>query len=100
MSILYLAAVASTVIAVPTSPDQPRQVRVLYGDIELSTSAGRESLDRRLKLAVNMVCGRKAGQPLYELATVRKCEKRAMAQVDPQRAIAIAKSGVKLAGGF
>lgn len=100
MSILYMAAVAAAVTLVPTPSDEPRQAVVQYNDLALSSSAGRESLDRRLKLALNMVCGRPAGKSFEEMVAIRKCKKRAMAEVEPQRAIAIVKSGARLAGGF
>ncbi len=97
MSILYLAAIASAVTLVPTSSDEPRQARAQFEDLNLSTSAGRDTLDRRVKLAVNKVCGRKFGQPLEYQVKIRKCQKQAMAEIIPQRELAIAKSGVKLA---
>lgn len=99
MSILYVVAVASAVIAAPTSPGEPRQARVKYSDLNLSSPVGQTALDRRLKLALNMVCGRKPGQSSHEWLAVRRCQKRAMTQVEPQRAFAIAQSGVKVAGG-
>jgi UrcA family protein len=100
MSVLFLAAVASSITLVPTQHYEPRQARVQYDDIDLSSPTGREQLDKRITQAVHMVCDRVSSQSFYEQQRIRKCQKRAMAKIAPQREIAIAKSGVKLARGF
>ena len=100
MSIIYLAAVASAITFVPPAGDGPRQARVSYSDLNLASTAGQDQLDRRLNLALKMVCGRESGQSGKEWLAARQCEKRAMTQIAPQRAIAIAQSGTRLAGRF
>lgn len=92
MSVLYLAAIASAVTMVPTAPDQPRQARVGYADLNLASTKGQQTLDRRLRRALDMVCGTTAVS-LKEFGEVRKCRKNAMAQIEPQRQAAIANAG-------
>jgi len=82
---LAAAANLSPAFAKPITPE----VRtVAYGDLDLSTAAGRTRLDRRIQAAVREVCGDTA--PSFDLArrhAVRDCiaETRANVQV-PQAA--------------
>jgi UrcA family protein len=100
MSIFYLAVAASAVILIPAPEDSPRQARVDYSDLDLSSSSGQSTLDRRLKTAMNMVCGRTQEQPPYFRRAVVKCQQRTMADIGPKRDLAIARTGVKLATGY
>jgi UrcA family protein len=100
MSIFYLAVAASAVILIPAPEDSPRQARVDYSDLDLSSTPGQATLDRRLKTAMNMVCGRTQEQPPYMRRAVTKCQQKAMADIGPQRDLAIARTGVKLATGY
>lgn len=100
MSFIALTLMGAAITVVPTGADQPRQVVVQYGDLNLLSTNGRDLLDRRLHRAVQMVCGRGTGQHLYVKMAIRKCQVKTAAAITPQRDIALAKSGVKLAGNF
>lgn len=85
MSIFYLAAVASAVTLVPTDIDQPRKAIIDYRDLNLSSPTGQKALDRRLRTALNMVCGYRHERSLADQNKIHQCRKRAMIQIAPQR---------------
>lgn len=93
MSIFYLAAAASAVILMPTDVDQPRQAHIEYSDLDLSSSEGQKTLDRRVKDALNMVCGYRHEGSLGEMRSNRMCRRDAMAQIGRQRQAAIKQAG-------
>lgn len=97
MSIIALTLMSAAITVEPVGLDQPRQVVVKYDDLNLTTIDGREVLDQRLDRAVRMVCGTVRGEPLYMRMVIRKCATTAAKQVAPQRDLAVAQSGVKLA---
>jgi UrcA family protein len=100
MSFIALTLMGAAITVVPTGDSEPRQAVVQYGDLNLASAAGRDVLDRRLNQAVQIVCGRGIGQHLYVKMAIRKCQIKAEAAIAPQRDLALAKSGVKLAGKF
>ena len=93
MSIFYLAAVASAVTLIPTDIDQPRKAQIDYSDLNLSSSIGQKTLDRRLQTALNMVCGYRHEGSFFDQKRSYKCRKQAMAQIEPQRQAAIEQAG-------
>ena len=101
MSIFYLAAFASAITLVPTDIDQPRTAHIEYGDLNLASAAGQNTLDRRVKTALNMVCGDWQEGTLAQRKRSRQCRNRAMAQIVPQRQAAIEQADrVRLAAKF
>jgi UrcA family protein len=97
MSIIALTLMTAAIAVVPTGSEQPRKVVVQYGDLNLASDEGRDVLDKRLDRAVKIVCGRAFGEPLYIKMAVRKCQAQTLADVAPQRDLAIAQTGVRLA---
>ena len=66
-----------------------RTVEVAYGDLDLSTAAGQETLSNRVRVAVRKVCGdSSARQSLGELRDYRTCTSKAsenaMASLDKE----------------
>jgi UrcA family protein len=101
MSIFYLAAVASAITLMPTDVDQPRAARIEYRDLNLASSTGQETLDRRVKTALNMVCGAWHEGSLSDRKRSRQCRERAMVQIAPQRQVAIEQANrIQLATNF
>lgn len=92
--ILQAAALAAAVLAsVPAAAAEelPAQVRVYYGDLDLSKQAGVETLDRRLTRAVEAVCPSDNG--VVELArkrTIALCRTAKQAEIAPLRQSALA----------
>lgn len=97
MSFIALTLMSAAITVVPTGIDQPRQVVIEYGDLNLSTIDGRDVLDQRLDRAVKIVCGNVRGEPLYMRIVIRKCATRTVKQIASQRDLAVAQFGVKLA---
>ncbi len=97
MSIIAFTLMSAAITVVPVGIHEPRQAVVQYDDLNLSTADGREILDQRLDRAVEIVCGTVRREPLYMRMVIRKCATTAAKQVAPQRDLALAKSGVKLA---
>lgn len=62
-----------------------------YGDLDLSSSAGRKALDRRLTAAVNQVCGELTARSALINRAVRECRETTLADAHAQRDIAIAQ---------
>lgn len=98
MKTLLIAAALLVVPAAPAFAQDSTIVR--YAPGELTTAAGRASLQRRLKQAVVRVCGPDgvAGSTLPN-AKVRACYKTAAEAARPQvdRAIALASRGAEVA---
>jgi UrcA family protein len=87
---LAAAITASPVFAKPITPE----VRVVaYADLDLSTAAGRNRLEHRIRNAVRDVCGDASGVDLARRQAVRDClvETRAAVRL-PQ---AVARAGTR-----
>lgn len=67
---LAAAVTATPVFAKPATPN----VRVVsYADLDLSSTAGRTQLDRRVRAAVREVCGDAAPTDLARRSAMREC---------------------------
>ena len=71
---------------------------VSFGDLDLSSSEGRKTLDRRLSVAVNQVCGDPRERSLMMNSAVRKCREATLADAYAQRDIAIAQYRTRTTG--
>jgi UrcA family protein len=65
---------------------------VSYADLNLSTEAGQERLEMRMKSAVNEVCGTPNSRSLEEKIQINKCRQTAMKSAARNMDIAIAKN--------
>lgn len=65
-------------------------VTVSFGDLDLSSSEGRKTLDRRLSVAVNRVCGEFSARSSLINRAVRECRETTLTDVYAQRDTAIA----------
>lgn len=87
-------AAASAFAAAPASAQQPVQgeylVFVPYGDLDLASAGGTETLDRRLKAAANKVCGVTQAPGLVEHFAVRSCRADVLNAARPQVSKAMA----------
>ena len=90
MAFLHLIVLGAATAVSPlpaTAPDQPKQAQVQYIDLDLSTQAGRDTLDRRVASAVRMVC-RKGLTDRATSTRGNNCRRRAWAEAAPQIASA------------
>jgi UrcA family protein len=81
-----LAAVAGLVAVSPAAAasSDPATHIVRYSDLDLSSQAGRATLDRRINHAVRMVCGTAASAALQDKLNVQKCYATARASAKAQ----------------
>jgi UrcA family protein len=81
-----LAAFAGLVAVSPVaaSPSKPASHIVRYSDLNLSSDAGRATLDRRINQAVRAVCGTASSTALQDKLNVEKCYAAARASAKAQ----------------
>lgn len=80
----------------PAAADEPSQVRVAYGDLDLTSDAGQDTLNQRIRSAVKRVCG-SMGRSASEAIDYAGCKKAAFANARGQMQIAVAKAGERKA---
>jgi len=101
MTALLVAAVPAFAGDKPVSPT----VRVTTADLDLATAKGRHALDRRLRMAVDTVCGGSETMVHTGIIVTDPCRRAAAVSVRRQRSALIAaadagnrdKAGVTLA---
>ncbi len=98
---LAAATIAITAAALPlgaASAGEARTATISYEDLNLSSQAGQDILDRRIENAVEAVCGRLQGRPTFDSA-VRECQTQTRLTAMQSRDIAVASYGrTQLAG--
>jgi UrcA family protein len=86
------AVTAALIKAAPALAEPSRNVSIVrIADLDLSTKAGRSTLDQRLVIAANEVCGTASDADLAGKNDVRQCRHNALAE-------ARAKTGTLIAG--
>ena len=79
--LLALASAGATLgVASPVHAEQDREILVQYEDLNLSATAGRATLDSRIKAAAARVCGPEPSYGLREMASVRACRSAAISE--------------------
>ena len=89
-----LFAAAALVTAVPAATFAREDVateRVPYGDLNLASPAGVETLDRRLDRAIKRICGHDL-RHLRVSRAIAECREKTRASILPQRSYAIARA--------
>lgn len=97
-TLLQAVALAAAVLASSPALAQEKlpDVRVYYGDLNLSDPAGIRALDRRLTNAVEAVCPSDNGvREMSELRVIHKCRADKHAEIAPLREAALAHAGEK-----
>ncbi|MEA2999239.1 MAG: hypothetical protein QOK17_1072 [Sphingomonadales bacterium] len=102
--LLPLAALAATLTAGPAfaQPGAPAPQIVHYADLDLSSAAGRQELDRRIGVAVRDACGTASDADLHGRNLVQLCRVETRRAVAARRTAALAANGVsgdRLASG-
>jgi UrcA family protein len=93
-----LAALATIALfaSVPAAAQGPSQVRVAYGDLDLTSDAGQETLNKRIRGAVKRVCS-PIGASAAGHRQHQACRREALAGAQSQMRIAVAKAGERKA---
>ncbi len=68
---------------------EPKAIAVSFAGLDLSSTEGQKMLDRRIRSALNQVCGRDDSRELGLSSAIRRCRRDAMAGTRPQVQIAI-----------
>jgi UrcA family protein len=97
--ILFLAVAAAATLSPCSAQAQAEapSVRVAYGDLNLSTTAGRERLDRRLAAAVKRVCPSVDVRDLAAQQAARRCAADTRSNLKQTVASVLNRQGVALA---
>ena len=92
-----LLAAAAAVIAAPAFAESPAaeivETKVSYADLNLSSAAGRATLDNRVKGAARFVCGSVDGPSIAEHNRHQKCRSSALAEANAQVDEVLARRG-------
>lgn len=79
--------------SVPAAASEPaNEVRVGYSDLDLTGSAGQETLEQRIRGAVKRVC-RPTGPSATSFIEHKACKRAAYAGARSQMKVAIARAG-------
>ncbi len=94
-----LAALATIALSsgAPVAADSPRQERVAYGDLDLTSDAGQTTLDKRIRAAVKRVCS-PVGNSASEALEWSRCKRQSLAGANAQMEVAIARAGAGKTG--
>ena len=82
---VILGAIVTAMASSPAIAQDNTVRTISYGDLDLSSGAGRLQLDRRINSAVRSVCGRAWPIDLGAVEAVRRCRVETFAQVDASR---------------
>lgn len=92
-SVLAAAAVAALALnlatVAPALAQSATSIEVSYQDLNLTSSAGREILDRRIANAAEQLCGEARPIELTLNAAVQACQAETIAQTQAQRDAAV-----------
>lgn len=95
-----LGALATVALfaSVPASAGDTIEEKVYYSDLDLTSEAGQDTLDRRIRGAVKRVCGPIEPSAVGYLAH-SACKKAAFASARSQMRVAVARAGERKAIG-
>lgn len=82
--ILLSLTVASSLIAAAPAMADMKTTEVRHADLDLSSPAGRDRLQLRIKQAVKQVCGSPRGFTIKERQDQRACERDALTRAAPE----------------
>lgn len=92
------AALALSASGAAYAQDQNTQTyKVNYADLDLTTAAGRHTLERRVSFAVKQVCGDPDLRDLQGVRESTTCRQAAASNANTQIALAASKAGQAVA---
>ncbi len=96
-TLISIALTASALVAAPAIAESPAgpvvQTTVSYADLNLSSAAGRATLDSRIKGAARSVCGSPKAATLAEHTSIRDCREGAINGANAQLELVLASRG-------
>lgn len=84
-----LALGTTAILAAPASAQAAPSVTVSFADLNLSSEAGTQIFDRRIKNAIVNVCGGDAPRDLRGRTTYNRCLEKTAVAVQPMRDLAV-----------
>jgi UrcA family protein len=75
-----------------TTPDAAPVLRISYADLNLSTAAGRATLERRVRVAVSRLCHVEDHVPLTQRMAASRCRQETLMRGRATIAAAIARA--------
>ncbi len=88
--LLVLALLSQTPASFAATPEPLPSQAVRTADLDLSTKRGQQTLDHRIRVAVNAVCGDASSADLVGQNRVSQCRDETRASVQTQIRLAIA----------
>lgn len=94
-TIAFAAAIAAaaSAIAIPATAQEVVQASLNYGDIDVTSPAGVQTLNARLEATVDSVCERPDNRDIKIMAAWKQCKDTAQQSAIEQ----LASKGIKLA---
>jgi UrcA family protein len=83
-ALLLSVAVALTSVPFAAASAQTKSIKVHSYDLDLSTGAGQQELQRRIQHAIGQVCGSAAGARMDDIMSYAACAKAAQARAMSQ----------------
>lgn len=83
-ALLLSVAVALTSVQLAAASAQTKSIKVHSYDLDLSTSAGQQELQRRIQRAVERVCGSATGARMDDIMSYAACTEAAQAKAMSQ----------------
>ena len=87
-----LAALSAAAPLAASERDTRQMARIHYGDLDLTSSAGNATLDRRIKVAVDNLCSEDQQLGIARRLAEIRCLRSAAKQVEAQRALVLAQA--------
>ncbi|SFS01192.1 UrcA family protein [Sphingomonas jatrophae] len=87
-----VALVAAAANAAPAADSEGVSRTVSYADLDLSSQKGAATLERRIRLAANSICGAGQRAPISMMAKANECRDAAIASAEPQVQIVLAQA--------
>jgi UrcA family protein len=89
---IKLTLIAAASLAVLAQPASARTAHVQFKDLDLASSIGRATLDRRIAAAARSVCDVRGERELARLMASKSCYETALASTRTQVATLIARA--------
>jgi UrcA family protein len=95
-TLVSVALAAAALAATPAAAQETvsSQTLVAYGDLNIGSSAGRATLDGRIRAAARVVCGVAQAPGIAEYNTLKACRQSAISAANAQVEQVLASRGV------
>ncbi len=92
VSVAFSVAAFALPFTAMAAPPEGQSVAVRYGDLDLTTNVGTQTLQTRIHRAARVVCGSADIRDLLGMSDVQHCRQVALSGAAPQVEVAIAQA--------